>query len=79
LVHRVQNSKDRRKWHVHLTPRGRALKAKLIPLARQVVDSAVQGLSRKEVGQLLEALAEVQKNLHADICEFDEIDSRMVE
>jgi MarR family transcriptional regulator, organic hydroperoxide resistance regulator len=76
LVHRVQNSRDRRKWHVHLTPRGRALKAKLIPLARQVVDSAVQGLSRRAVRQLLEALAEVQKNLHADICEFD---AKMVE
>jgi MarR family transcriptional regulator, organic hydroperoxide resistance regulator len=79
LVRRVQNRKDRRKWHVHLTPRGRALKAKLIPLARQVVDSAVQGLSRKEVRQLLEALAEVQRNLHATVSQLDEISSRMVE
>lgn len=79
LVRRVQNKKDRRKWHVHLTPKGRALKAELIPLAREVVDAAVQSLSRKEVKQLLEGLAEVQKNLHATVSQLDEINSRMVE
>jgi DNA-binding MarR family transcriptional regulator len=79
LVRRVQNKTDRRKWHVHLTPKGRALKAELIPLAREVVDTAVQGLARKEVKQLLEGLAEVQKNLHASVSQLDEISSRMVE
>lgn len=77
LVRRVQNKTDRRKWHVHLTPKGRALKRQLIPLAREVVDTAVQSLSRKEVKQLLEGLAEVQKNLHATVSQLDEI--RMVE
>jgi DNA-binding MarR family transcriptional regulator len=79
LVRRVQNKKDRRKWHVHLTPRGQALKRDLIPLAREVVDTAVQSLSRKEVKQLLEALAEVQKNLNATVSQLDEINSRKVE
>jgi MarR family transcriptional regulator, organic hydroperoxide resistance regulator len=77
LVRRVRNTKDRRKWHVHLTAKGRALKEELIPLAREVVDTAVLGLSRSEIRQLLEALAEVQKNLHATLLQFDEI--RMVE
>jgi len=79
LVRRVQNKKDRRKWHVHLTPKGRALKAELIPLARDVVEIAVQGLSRREVKQLLGGLAEVQKNLLATVSQLDEISSRMVE
>lgn len=79
LVRRVQNKKDRRKWHVHLTAKGRALKAELIPLAREVVDTAVQSLSGKEIKQLLEGLAEVQENLHATISQLDEISSRMVE
>ena len=79
LVRRVQNKKDRRKWHVHLTPKAQALKRELIPLAREVVDTAVQGLSRKEVKQLLDGLAEVQKNLHAILAQFDEINSRMIE
>ena len=76
LVRRVQNKVDRRKWHVCLTPKGRALKADLIPLAREVVNIAVQSLSRKQVKQLLEGLAEVQKNLHATT---DEISSKKLE
>jgi MarR family transcriptional regulator, organic hydroperoxide resistance regulator len=79
LVRRVQNRKDRRKWHVHLTAKGRRLKAELIPLARDVVDTAVQSLSRTEIRQLMDGLAEIQKNLHATISQLDEINSRMVE
>jgi MarR family transcriptional regulator, organic hydroperoxide resistance regulator len=78
LVRRVQNKIDRRKWHVCLTPKGRALKAELIPLAREVVDIAVQSLSRKQVRQLLEGLAEVQKNLHTTALQLDE-SSKMLE
>jgi DNA-binding MarR family transcriptional regulator len=79
LIRRVQNKKDRRKWHVHLTPKGQALKRDLIPLAREVVDTAVQSLSRKEVKQLLEALAEVQKNLNATVTQLDEVSSKAAE
>src|ERR1700721_1195016 len=62
LVRRVRNKTDRRKWHIHLTPKGRGLKGKLLPLARDVVDTAVQNLSRREVAQLLKGLAEVQNS-----------------
>jgi DNA-binding MarR family transcriptional regulator len=72
LVRRVRNADDRRKWHIHLTPKGRALKAKLLPLAREVVDTAVQNLSRGDVTQLLNGLAEVQKSLHATLDRLDE-------
>jgi MarR family transcriptional regulator, organic hydroperoxide resistance regulator len=67
LVRRLRNASDRRKWHIHLTPKGRALRAKLLPLARQVVDTAVQNLSRGDVTQLLNGLAEVQKSLGATL------------
>ena len=79
LVRRVRNPDDRRKWHIHLTPKGRALKSKLVPLAREVVDTAVQNLSRGEVAQLLKALAEVQKSVHATLARLDEADSGMGE
>jgi DNA-binding MarR family transcriptional regulator len=72
LVRRVRNKTDRRKWHIHLTPKGRALKAKLLPLAREVVETAVQGLSRAEVAQLLNGLAEVQTSLTATLARLDE-------
>src|SRR5579863_5134048 len=72
LVRRVRNKTDRRKWHIHLTPKGRTLKAKLVPLAREVVETAVQNLSRSEVAQLLRALAEVQNSVHATLARLDD-------
>jgi DNA-binding MarR family transcriptional regulator len=79
LVRRVRNRDDRRKWHIHLTPKGRALKGKLLPLARDVVDTAVHNLSRGEVAQLLKALSEVQKSLHATLVRLDEASGGIVE
>jgi DNA-binding MarR family transcriptional regulator len=79
LVRRVRNQDDRRKWHIHLTPKGRALKTRLLPLAREVVDTAVQNLSRSEVTQLLKGLAEVQKSLHAMLARLDDANNGTVE
>jgi MarR family transcriptional regulator, organic hydroperoxide resistance regulator len=75
LVRRVRNRDDRRKWHIHLSPKGRGLKRKLLPLAREVVDTAVQNLSRGEVTQLLNGLTEVQKSLHATLDRLDDADA----
>ena len=55
------------------------MKTKLIPLAREVVATAVQSLSRKEIKAMLDGLVEVQKNLHATVSQLDEINSRIVE
>ena len=79
LVRRVRNKTDRRKWHIHLTPKGRALKTRLLPLARGGVDTAVQNLSRSEVTQLLKGLAEVQKSLHATLARLDDANNGTVE
>jgi DNA-binding MarR family transcriptional regulator len=79
LVRRVRNPDDRRKWHIHLTPKGRALKSKLVPLAREVVDTAVQNLARGEVAQLLKALAEVQNSVHATLVRLEDANSGPVE
>ena len=78
LVRRLRNKKDRRKWHVLLTAKGRKLERELIPLAKEVVDTAVQSLSPTEVRQLLRGLSEIQRNLHATISQLDEIDSKFV-
>lgn len=79
FVRRERNKKDRRKSHVFLTAKGRKLKSELIPLAKEVVNTAVQGLSPTEVKGLLGGLAEIQRNLHATISQLDEIDSKFVE
>jgi MarR family transcriptional regulator, organic hydroperoxide resistance regulator len=79
LVRRVRNRDDRRKWHIHLTPKGRALKSKLLPLAREVVDTAVQNLGRNEVAQLLKALAEVQSSVHATLARLEDTNAGTAE
>lgn len=79
LVRRVRNKKDRRILHVHLTPKAQKMKKDLMPLAKDVVATAVQSLSNGEIKQLLEALSEIQQNLHATISQLDEIKSKMVE
>jgi len=78
-VRRSRNKKDRRKSHVHLTAKGRRIQNDLIPLAKEVVATAVQGLSAREIGQMLKGLAEIQRNLHATISQLDEIDSKIAE
>lgn len=63
LVKRVRNSDDRRKQNVFLTAKGRRLKSKLLPLAREVVKSATTGLNEREIGLFLGFLGTVQRNL----------------
>lgn len=67
LVKRVRNSQDKRKINVFLTARGLDLKDELLPLARDVVDTAVQGFSNREKQVFLDSLKLVQSNLREQI------------
>lgn len=63
LVRRVRNSDDRRKINVYLTPRGQALRLKLLPLAREVVEHALAGFSDDDREALFRYLSAVQRNV----------------
>jgi DNA-binding MarR family transcriptional regulator len=63
LVRRVRNKTDRRKLHVFLTPAGRKLKDRLLPLAREAVAAATTTLNKSETRALLRSLLEIRKNL----------------
>jgi MarR family transcriptional regulator, organic hydroperoxide resistance regulator len=63
LVRRVRNNADRRKQNVFLTPKGRRLKSKLLPLASEVVNTATAGLGERELALFLGFLSTVQRNL----------------
>lgn len=63
IVRRVRNEEDRRKINIFLTPRGKALRESLLPLARTVVDNSVLGFSDEERQQFLQYLNAVQRNL----------------
>ena len=63
LVRRVRNVDDRRKINIFLTPYGRELEGKLLPLARDVVETSLIGFSMRERDMLLQFLKAVQENV----------------
>lgn len=63
LVTRTRSEQDRRKINIHLTSRGLALRDELLPLARKVVDHAVEGFSDREREGLMQYLGLIQRNL----------------
>jgi MarR family transcriptional regulator, organic hydroperoxide resistance regulator len=63
LVARGRERTDRRKRIVSLTAAGRGLQAELLPVAAEVVNTAVAGFSRRDVARLLGFLSAIQRNL----------------
>jgi DNA-binding MarR family transcriptional regulator len=66
LVERVRNKSDRRKINVFLTEKGRALEQDLLPVAADVVATAIKGFSVRDVATLLDLLSTIQANLAAE-------------
>jgi DNA-binding MarR family transcriptional regulator len=62
-VRREQVPENRKNVYVHLTPKGRALEEKLVPLAEEVNDIAVRGVSAGEVATTRATLLAVIENL----------------
>lgn len=65
FVTRVRGTTDRRRQHIHLTPKGREIGNQLLPLAVEVVQAATAGLSTREIGFFLDLLKTIQANLGA--------------
>lgn len=63
LVKRVRSKDDRRKVHIHLTRKGRELESMLMPLAVDVVQTSVAGLSARDVDVLLQSLRAIRDNI----------------
>jgi DNA-binding MarR family transcriptional regulator len=51
-----RRGEDRRKVHVRLTPRGRALRERLLPEAHAVIAEATAGMTREEAAALVALL-----------------------
>jgi MarR family transcriptional regulator, organic hydroperoxide resistance regulator len=66
LVARRHLAGNRRKVHVFLTAKGRALKAKLVPLAEDVNRRAVAGVPSSEITATRRTLLAVLENLARD-------------
>jgi len=68
-IERRHLANNRKNVHVFLTPRGRALKAKLVPLAEEVNRVAVAGLPAGEIALLRRVLLALIENLARDEAE----------
>lgn len=62
-VKRIQVPENRKTVYVHLTPKGRALERRLVPLAKAANRDAVRGLRASEVEIAKRVLLAVRENL----------------
>jgi DNA-binding MarR family transcriptional regulator len=67
FVRRKQSEEDRRKIHVFLTPKAKALQAVLAPCVAEVNEIASRGLTPDEVATLRRLLQIVGKNLAPEV------------
>ena len=65
-VVRRPSPRSRKEIHVHLTPKGRALKRKLVPLAVEVNAVALRGVDAAEIAATRRTLLALIANLAAD-------------
>jgi DNA-binding MarR family transcriptional regulator len=65
-VSRKRNADDKKKVFIFLTPKGRALKAKLVPLALEVNEVAVRGVSTADIAIARQMLLRMIQNLADD-------------
>lgn len=63
LVRRKSDPNDKRRRIVHLTAKGRALKAKLLPAAYMTNVLALEGIPEDEIAQFKKTLGKVKQNL----------------
>jgi DNA-binding MarR family transcriptional regulator len=65
-VTRSQTSANRKNIYVHLTPKGRALRAKLVPLAEEVNEIGLRGVSGEERAATQRTLLAIIDNMSRD-------------
>lgn len=65
-IERRRRGKDRKKVYIYLTPKGRALRAKLVPLAEDVNRIAVNGISVSDIAATRRVLLAIIEHLAAD-------------
>jgi DNA-binding MarR family transcriptional regulator len=66
LVRREPSQADRRKVHVFLTAKGRALRADMMACVAEVNDVATQGIDPRDMATLRRVLAKLSENLTRD-------------
>ena len=65
-VTRTQTAENRKNVYVHLTAKGRALKAKLVPLAEEVNEIGLRGVSAQERAATQRTLMAIIDNMSSE-------------
>jgi DNA-binding MarR family transcriptional regulator len=65
FVKRTRSEEDRRRVHVHLTTKGRALREKMLQYAVEVNETALKGISSADIDRTKDVLQRVKENLLA--------------
>ena len=68
-IRRKQVAGNRKNVYVFLTPKGRALKARLVPVAEEVNRIAVAGIARADIARTRAHLLTIIENLARDEAE----------
>lgn len=76
FAERVPDSTDRRRMLIYLTPKGRALRERLMPYARSIRLAAFAGFSEREMRQLDLMLDRIKSNLGNFIREQEAVRAR---
>ena len=63
LVERRPDPDDRRSWLLHLTPKAQELLGQLRPLAEEMLDEALEGVSDRDRAALTKSLDQMRRNL----------------
>ena len=65
IIERRRDPNDRRAYHIHLKPKGRALKRVVDEVGREIHREATKGLPEKEVETLRDTLFRIWQNLES--------------
>jgi len=63
LIERKQLPGNRKNIHVFLTPAGKKLEKKLVPLAEEVNQMSIEGIAAKDVAIMRQSLLKIIENL----------------
>jgi DNA-binding MarR family transcriptional regulator len=63
LIRRVRSADDKRRTEVWLTAKAKRLKAKLLPIAREITEEAAVGLTRREIDTFLRLARHMTRNV----------------
>jgi DNA-binding MarR family transcriptional regulator len=74
LIQRERDTADRRQVFVNLTPKGRALKKRILPYATELNKIAIRGIPKEDIELCLAVFSKMASNLEAEFKESESLE-----